>query len=80
MTPDANVAGVGDDDAVRPGTLLEPAVAAVETALHVLRRTPGLDPVASREAEEALKRAHGGLIQQWFGPTTGQDVLFGGET
>ena len=66
-----------DPAGVRPGTVLEPAVAALEAALHVLRQTTTIDAQARRLAEQALEDAHSRLIQQWFGDTTGQDSLFG---
>jgi len=65
-----------DPISVRPGTVLEPAVAAIEATLHVLRQATTLDAEARELAEHALKDAHGRLIQQWFGDTTGQDQLF----
>ncbi len=61
---------------VRPGTVLEPVVAALEAALHVLRQATTIDADARRLAERALEDAHSRLIQQWFGDTTGQDSLF----
>ena len=61
---------------VRPGTVLEPAVAALEAALHMLRKATSIDAEARRLAEQALEDAHSRLIQQWFGDTTGQDSLF----
>jgi len=61
---------------VRPGTVLEPAVAALEAALHALRKATTIDAQARQVAEQALEDAHGRLIQQWFGDTTGQDSLF----
>jgi len=65
-----------DPAVVRPGTVLEPAVAALEAALYALRRATTIDADARRLAERALEDAHSRLIQQWFGDTTGQDSLF----
>ena len=66
-----------DPSSLRPGTVLEPAVAALEAALHALRRADGIEPASRRRAEAALLSAHSELIQQWFGDGSGQDVLFG---
>jgi len=55
--------------------VLEPAVAALEAAIHELERAPG-DP-RSEEALRLLETAHRELVQQWFARDVGQDVLFG---